>query len=73
MQYTTHRNFGVVREFDKIRGLGTIINEAGAQLRVRYSAIVGQGVRNLTSGDRVSFEIEQTLNGANAVRVAREQ
>src|SRR4051794_37639175 len=56
----TQRCHGVVREFDKTRGCGTIEDETGEQVFVRYSAIVGQGVRTLQSGDRVAFEIEQS-------------
>jgi CspA family cold shock protein len=69
MQALIQRFHGVVREFDKSRGLGTIVDESGKSFFVRYSAIIGQGVRALKSGDRVSFDIEHTQRGPNAVHV----
>ncbi|MEP7286470.1 MAG: cold shock domain-containing protein [Chloroflexota bacterium] len=72
MQALTGRCFGIVREFDRTRGHGTIEEETGNHVNVRYSAITGQGVRILKSGDRVSFEVEETERGLNAVRVTRE-
>jgi CspA family cold shock protein len=62
---------GVVREFDKTRGCGTIEVETGEQVFVRYSAIVGQGIRTLQRGDHVAFDVEQSSRGPNAVRVKR--
>ncbi len=62
---------GVVREFDNIRGRGIIQIESGECFPVRYSAIVGTGLRKLQSGDRVVFDLEQTANGVSAIRVMR--
>jgi cold shock protein len=64
---------GVVREFDRARGCGTIEVEGGERAFVRYSAITGAGLRVLQSGDRVSFDLEQSARGLNAVRVIRHQ
>jgi CspA family cold shock protein len=72
MDYQPYRLRGTVREFDKTRGCGTIEGENGQQLFVRYSAIVGAGLRFLRSGDRVTFDVEQSRRGLNAVRVVRE-
>ena len=69
MESFLERTRGVVREFDRIRGHGTIEDEAGKRIFVRYSAIIGQGIRTLKSGDRVSFELEHTPRGPNAVHV----
>ena len=63
---------GIVREFDSLRGRGTIQTDNGDCFPVRYSAIKGNGVRILQSGDRVSFELEQTVRGATAIRVSRD-
>jgi len=62
---------GFVREFDHIKGRGLIENEEGDFYPVRYSAILGEGVRSLRIGDPVSFEVECTQKGFNAVRVER--
>jgi cold shock protein len=65
------RSYGVVREFDRTRGCGIIEGETGEQVFVRYSAIVGHGVRTLQIGDRVAFDIDRTSKRLNAVRVSR--
>ena len=69
MDSVIQRYRGTVREFDKTRGHGTLEDETGKLVFVRYSAIIGQGIRNLKCGDRVSFDVEQTPRGLNAVHV----
>jgi CspA family cold shock protein len=69
MESFAQRNRGIVREFDKTRGHGTIEDESGKRIFVRYSAIIGQGIRILKSGDHVSFDLEHTPRGPNAVHV----
>jgi CspA family cold shock protein len=69
MDALSRRYRGIVREFDKSRGCGTIDVETGECVFVRYSAIVGQGLRMLRSGDHVSFDVEQSRRGPTAVRV----
>lgn len=73
METPCHRLRGTVREFDRIRGRGTIETENGQHAFVRYSAIIGQGLHVLRSGDRVSFDVEQNQRGLNAVRVMLDQ
>ena len=72
MEVVTRNCRGIVREYDKVRGYGTIEVEDGEQVSVRYSAIAGEGVRMLRCGDRVSFMIERTQRGNNAVHVIRD-
>ena len=72
MDFVTRRCRGIVREFDKFRGYGTIEIENGERAFVRYSAIIGLGVRTLNCGDRVSFDLEQNHRGYNAVHVTRD-
>ncbi len=72
MDLLERRCRGIVREFDKSRGQGTIDVETGEQAFVRYSAIVGEGLRNLRTGDRVSFDVIQSPRGLSAVRVMRD-
>ena len=71
MATQSQRHQGVVREFDKTRGLGVIVLESGEQANVRYSAILGEGIRSLNYGDRVAFDLEQSPRGLMAVRVIR--
>jgi CspA family cold shock protein len=72
MDMINNRLRGVVREFDKCRGYGTIEGENGESVFVRYSAIAGAGLRTLRTGDHVSFDIEQSHRGLSAVRVMRD-
>ncbi|HLY26714.1 MAG TPA: cold shock domain-containing protein [Aggregatilineales bacterium] len=72
MDIIASRFHGIVREFDRNRGLGTIELDNGENVSVRYSAIIGEGVRILRSGDRVACDVEVTHKGSCAVRVERE-
>ncbi len=72
MDMISPRYRGVVCEFDRVRGCGTIEIETGERVFVRYSAIVGQGLRTLRRGDQVSCNVEQGHRGLTAVRVVRD-
>ncbi len=64
------RYYGIVREYHPARGQGLIEMEGScAEVFVRYSAILGEGIRILKSGQRVSFELEQDQRGLSALRV----
>jgi cold shock protein len=71
MATLTQRHLGIVREFDKSRGQGIIETEAGERAHVRYSSIQGDGVRMLSHGDKVAFDLEQGPRGLLAVHVVR--
>jgi CspA family cold shock protein len=71
MATLTQRHMGIVREYDRTRGLGIIEMETGERAFVRYSAILGEGVRVLHSGDRVAFDLEHGPRGPMAVHVIR--
>ncbi len=63
------RYYGIVREFNRSRG-GTIDMDGGSgQVFVRYSAILGDGLRELPVGQRVSFDLEEDKRGLNALHV----
>lgn len=68
----SRRCVGTVQSFDKFCGNGTIIMQDGCEVRVRYSAIRGQGKRNLNTGSHVSFTLEQRRHGLYAVCVQEE-
>ncbi|MFC1961214.1 cold-shock protein [Chloroflexota bacterium] len=64
------RFYGVVQEFSRSRGNGTIEMDGGnGQVFVRYSSILGEGLRSLHTGQRVSFEVEEDKRGLSALRV----
>ena len=62
---------GRVKWFNDKKGYGFIENETGGDVFVHYSAIEGSGFRSLTEGDRVTFEVEETSKGPQAIRVRR--
>lgn len=52
---------GIVKWFSRLKGYGFILPDGGGkEVFVHYSAIDGDGYRNLYEGDRVKFvEIDQ--------------
>ena len=61
---------GTVKWFSRVKGYGFISPDGGAKdIFVHYSAIVGEGYRNLEEGQRVEFSIEQTDKGPQAAQV----
>jgi len=64
------RATGIVRWFDGSKGYGYISAE-GEEVFVHYSAITGNGVKNLLEGDKVEFVVEDSLRGPQAKQVTR--
>ncbi|MCS7251058.1 MAG: cold shock domain-containing protein [Anaerolineae bacterium] len=63
---------GTVRWFNRTKGYGFIRPDEGDRdVFVHYSAIVGQGFRNLEEGERVEFTIRETPKGLQAEQVTR--
>ena len=64
------KNSGVVKWFSRLKGYGFILPDGGGQeIFVHYSAIDGEGYRNLAEGDRVEFEVIDQGKGPQARRV----
>jgi CspA family cold shock protein len=65
-------NTGTVKWFSRRKGYG-FIQPDGAEddVFVHYTAIVGEGFRNLDEGERVQFSIEDTPKGPQAVNVVQ--
>jgi len=60
---------GVVKWFNEKKGYGFIEQENGPDVFVHFSRISGVGFKNLTEGERVSFDIEEGRKGPAAVNV----
>ena len=64
------RILGTVKWFSRVKGYGFIEPDGGPKdVFVHYTAIVGEGYRNLEEGQRVEFDIEETGKGPQAVQV----
>lgn len=61
---------GTVKWFSDEKGYGFITpDEAGKDLFVHHTAVVGSGYRSLAEGARVSFEAEAGPKGPQAANV----
>lgn len=63
---------GTVKWFNRIKGFGFINPDGGGQeVFVHYSAIQGDGYRNLYEGDRVKFDLVDKGRGPQAQNVVQ--
>ena len=60
---------GTVKWFNGAKGFGFIAREGGEDVFVHYTAIRGNGIRNLAEGQRVEFNVEQGRKGLQATDV----
>jgi len=67
----SERVTGTVKWFSRQKGYGFIEREGGDDVFVHFSAIQGDGFRNLEEGDRVEFTIESSDKGPQAADVVR--
>jgi CspA family cold shock protein len=63
------RFVGTVKWFNTTKGYGFLAREGGDDVFVHYTAISGNGFRNLTEGQKVEFSIEKGPKGLQAVNV----
>ena len=68
---SSQRVTGTVKWFNDAKGFGFLSQEGGKDVFVHHSAIVAEGFRSLTEGDKVEFTIEQGPKGPSAVNVRR--
>ena len=62
---------GRVKWFNEKKGYGFIETEGEGDVFVHYSAIEGSGFRSLSDGEPVSFEVEESTKGPQAVNVKK--
>jgi len=63
------REEGTVKWFDDRKGYGFIQRENGEDIFVHFSKIEQEGFKSLDQGDKVSFNVEETERGLQAVEV----
>jgi CspA family cold shock protein len=63
------RIIGTVKWFNGDKGFGFIEREGGADVFVHFSAIQGDGFRNLQEGQKVEFTVEKGPKGPQASNV----
>lgn len=62
---------GTVKWFSRLKGYGFINPDSGSQeIFVHYSAILGDGYRNLQEGERVAYEVVDHGKGPQAANVS---
>jgi CspA family cold shock protein len=67
----SERIVGTVKWFNGNKGYGFIAREGGEDVFVHFSAIQGEGYRNLDEGQKVEFTIERGPKGLQAVNVVK--
>jgi CspA family cold shock protein len=63
---------GIVKWFNAQKGFGFIEREGAPDVFVHHTEIQGDGYRELTEGERVTFVVTQGQKGPQASRVMRE-
>jgi CspA family cold shock protein len=65
----SERIIGTVKWFNGSKGYGFIERQGGPDVFVHFSAIQGDGYRNLEEGQQVEFTVEQGAKGLQATNV----
>ena len=60
---------GTVKWFNGSKGYGFLAREGGADVFVHFSAIQGDGFKNLEEGQKVEFTVEKGPKGPQATNV----
>ena len=63
------RILGTVKWFNGSKGYGFLAREGGADVFVHFSAIQGDGFKNLEEGQKVEFTVEKGPKGPQAANV----
>jgi len=69
VEKVAERVTGTVKWFNGAKGFGFIAREGGEDVFVHYTAIRGEGFKNLEEGQSVEFEVTQGKKGLQATDV----
>lgn len=62
---------GIVKWFNNTKKYGFISTPEGKDIFVHFSEICVEGFKTLKKGQRVEFDVEESLKGTKAVRVKK--
>jgi CspA family cold shock protein len=62
---------GTVKWFNDAKGFGFITPEHGPDVFVHHTAIVAEGFRSLSEGDKVEYEVTKGPKGLQASNVRK--
>ena len=62
---------GTVKWFDDRKGFGFVERENGEDVFVHFSNVSMEGFKSLEQGEKVSFDVEKTDRGLQAVNVVK--
>jgi CspA family cold shock protein len=62
---------GIVDSYSEDKGFGYIIKEDGKSVLFERNSIEGSGYKNVTPGDRVTFDVEKSIQGPVAKKVKK--
>ncbi len=65
----SERITGTVKWFNASKGYGFLARPGGPDVFVHFSAIQGDGFKNLEEGQRVEFSVESSPKGPQATNV----
>jgi CspA family cold shock protein len=67
----SEKETGTVKWFSSQKGYGFLSREGDSDVFVHFSAIIGEGFRNLEEGDVVEFDVQQGPKGPQAANVRK--
>lgn len=62
---------GTVKWFNSEKGFGFITTEEGKDVFAHFSAIQGEGYKELTEGQAVTFDVEEGQKGPQATNIVK--